>query len=231
MQGAHLEVVQWLAGNGGSVTQPANGGDTPLYPSARSDEQRGVDHRHGTAATALAESKRSNVGQNDVEVIVHVDSGADVCVAVHEQNALGLKRAPISAAPRPTPNRAPINTGYRARQYRTVTAQHSHSTAQSQYSHSHSPPEARTDQHGTSEHGSIGQSQHSTVTVQSQSQPPGSAHRSTRNIERRMSHAMKITLCGGTMRERTGTQAMFLVIVRSETSWMPSPCMEPCTSS
>ena len=30
----HLEVVQWLAGNGGSVTQPANDGRTPLYIAA-----------------------------------------------------------------------------------------------------------------------------------------------------------------------------------------------------
>ena len=32
--GGHLAVVQWLAGHGGSVTQPANNGKTPLYVAA-----------------------------------------------------------------------------------------------------------------------------------------------------------------------------------------------------
>ena len=32
--GGHLEVVQWLAGNGGSVAQPNNNGATPLFIAA-----------------------------------------------------------------------------------------------------------------------------------------------------------------------------------------------------
>ena len=31
----HVEVVQWLAGNGGSVTQPDNDGRTPLFIAAQ----------------------------------------------------------------------------------------------------------------------------------------------------------------------------------------------------
>ena len=33
--GGHLEVVQWLAGNGGSVTQPTNDGHTPIHGAAQ----------------------------------------------------------------------------------------------------------------------------------------------------------------------------------------------------
>ena len=38
--GGHLEVVQWLAGNGGSLTQPNNTGFTPLWTAAQHGKLR-----------------------------------------------------------------------------------------------------------------------------------------------------------------------------------------------